>query len=103
VTPGDLELAQLVVSWGVNLSAAAAVILRDERRLAGDALARAWPPASRMAAIFVFSPLCVVVHFARTRRLGPGLAVGVAWVAAIVAADQGLQRLTAAAVDRLGL
>ena len=50
-----------------------------------EALARAWPPQSRDAAIFGLwnlgvHPLCVLIHFARTRRSVLGTGLGLAWV-----------------------
>jgi hypothetical protein len=109
MTDGNLELVQVIVSWIVTLPAVVVVIRADERRLDADALARAWPPQSRDAAIFGLwnlgvHPLCVLIHFARTRRsilLGTGL--GLAWVLAILLADAGVQTGVAFAIERLGL
>jgi hypothetical protein len=103
VTGGNLEFVQLVISWTVGVSASAFVIVRDERRSIGPALERAWPPASRNAAIYAFAPFCVFIHFVRTRRDLRGAAIGLGWLAAIVLTDNGLQALAAAAIDRLGL
>ena len=103
MTGGNVEFVQLVISWTVGVSASAFVIVRDERRLTPAALERAWPPASRNAAIYAFAPFCVFIHFVRTRRNLRGAAIGLSWLAAIIVADNGLQALAAAAIDRLGL
>jgi len=89
VTEGDLELVQVLASWSVTLPAVAAIIVRDERRLAERTLERAWPPQSRDAAIFGLwlmgvHPLCLLVHFTRTRRSVPGFLLGLGWLLAVM-------------------
>jgi hypothetical protein len=108
MTDGNLELVQVIVSWVVTLPAVVLVITADERRLKGEALARAWPPQSRDAAIFGLwnmgvHPLCVLIHFARTRRTLLGTGLGLVWLVAIMLADAGVQTGVAAAIERLGL
>jgi hypothetical protein len=108
MTDGDLELVQVIVSWVVTLPAVVVVITMDERRLKGEALRRAWPPQSRDAAIFGLwnlgvHPLCVLIHFARTRRTVLGTGLGLVWVAAILLVDAGVQTGVAAAIAGLGL
>jgi hypothetical protein len=108
MTDGNLELVQVIVSWVVTLPAVVLVIRADERRLRGEALRRAWPPQSRDAAIFGLwnlgvHPLCVLIHFARTRRTVLGTGLGLLWVTAILLADAGIQSGVAAAIERLGL
>lgn len=108
MTDGNLELVQVIVSWLVTLPAVVAVIKADEKRLDAEALARAWPPQSRDAAIFGLwnlgvHPLCVLVHFARTRRSVLGTGVGLAWVVVILLVDAGAQSGVAFAIARLGL
>jgi hypothetical protein len=108
MTGGDLELVQVIVSWCVTLPAVILVIRADERRLAADALERAWPPQSRDAAIFGLwnlgvHPLCVLIHFARTRRSVLGTGLGLAWVVAILLVDAGAQTGVATAIGWLGL
>jgi hypothetical protein len=62
--------------------------------------ARAWPTASRRIAVVYFSPLCVPLHFLRTRRSLRGALEAVAWTAALVAllaaVDAGLDVLETA-------
>jgi hypothetical protein len=106
VKAGDVELLQVVASWALTLPCVAAIIVVDERRLRGEELARAWPAPSRDAAIFGLwnlgvHPLCVLVHFARTRRDFVGVALGLFWLGAVVAVDIGAQLGVAAAVDWL--
>jgi hypothetical protein len=108
MTRGNLELVQVITSWAVTLPAVVLVITRDERRLRGEALARAWPPQSRDAAIFGLwnlgvHPLCVLIHFARTRRTLAGTALGLFWVVVILFADAGAFLVVAAAIDWLGV
>ncbi len=69
---------------GVLLSAW--VLRRDTRRLSPEQSARAWNTASRWAALGAFGPLCLIVHFTRTRRSIRGLAVGLAWFLAVMVA-----------------
>jgi hypothetical protein len=108
MTDGNLELVQVIVSWLVTLPAVVIVIRADERRLDAGALERAWPPQSRDAAIFGLwnlgvHPLCVLIHFARTRRTLVGTCLGLVWVVAILLADEGVQNGVALAIERLGL
>ncbi len=96
MTDGNLELVQVVVSWMVTLPAVVAIIVRDERRLRGVELARAWPPSSRDAAIFGLwnmgiHPFCLVVHFARTRRSARGAILGLGWLVLVLAAGFGAE------------
>ncbi|MGH7436741.1 MAG: hypothetical protein ACRENE_13795 [Polyangiaceae bacterium] len=108
MTPGNLELVQVVVSWAVLLPGAAVVIVRDERRLRGAQAGRAWPPASRDSALFaiynisLFVLLVVPLHFLRTRRSAWGLLIGMGWATVLVAADVGAQLLTALVIEGPG-
>jgi hypothetical protein len=108
LTDGNLELLQIVASWLVTLPAVAGVIIYDEDRLEGPALGRAWPPVSRDAAIFALwnmgvHPLCVLIHFVRTRRSMTGAVLGIAWLVAIVALGVGVQIGATALVGWVGL
>jgi hypothetical protein len=108
VTPGNLELLQIVVSWTVTLPAVVGMIVRDERRLQGQLRARSWPSISRDAAIFTLwqmgvPHLCVPIHFIRTRRSLRGFGMGLLGLAAVVAIDAGAQLGAAQVVDWLGL
>jgi len=108
VTPGNLELVQVVVTWAVTIPGAATIIVRDEDRLRGERAARAWPAASRDSAlfliynVFLFVLLVVPLHFVRTRRSFLGLALGVGWLAVILAALTCAQVLTVLAIEGPG-
>ncbi|MDP9033732.1 MAG: hypothetical protein M3O50_02920 [Myxococcota bacterium] len=108
MTPGNLELVEILVSWATTLPAAVAVIVWDERHLPGDLLARAWPPVSRDAAIFGtwnlgVHPVCVLLHFARTRRTFLGTGLGLLWAAAVLCAGAGAELAVATAIEWLGI
>lgn len=91
------DVIELAASWAVTTTATFLVVLVDERRLPREALARAWPPASRDAAIVGFGPLALVVHFAKTRGhmrsgrgvlgLAAGLALGLVATAVVLVAS----------------
>jgi hypothetical protein len=108
VTPGNLELVQVVASWVVTLPTVVAVIAGDEKRLSGRELERAWPPVSRDSAIFAMwnlgmPHLCVFVHFVRTRRTLRGTGAGLLWLSAIALLNLGAQWTASWAVETLGL
>jgi hypothetical protein len=108
MTRGNLELVQILASWAVTLPAVAMIISHDERRLTPELLERAWPPQSRDAAIFGLwnlgvHPLCVLIHFARTRRSVLGILVGLSWLLLILIVDAGVEQMTAVAIDWLSL
>ena len=62
------------------------ILRRDLRQRPAEQLARAWNDASFWTAIVVFGPLCIPVHFIKTRRSLWGLILGVLWMAAAIAA-----------------
>ncbi len=108
MTPGNLELVQVLASWTATLPAVIAIIVADERRLAERELERAWPSVSRDCAIFALwtlgvPHLCVLIHFVRTRRSLGGAVKGVLWVGAVCLCDLGAQFAAASGVARLGL
>ena len=62
------EVIELLVSWLVANALTFLVVILDERRiLKEEQLERAWPPASRNAAIIAFGLLALPFHFAKTR------------------------------------
>lgn len=80
------EVVQFVLAWLVGTATSYAIVKLDERRLDEQRLERAWPPVSRNAAIFVFGPIAVPIHFVRTRRslVGALLGIGAFLVVALV-------------------
>lgn len=108
MSPGNVELVQVVVSMAVTLPSVVAIIVFDERRLRGVELDRAWPTVSRDAAIFGLwnlgvHPLCLFVHFIRTRRSFAGAGLAFLWLAAVVAVDAGAQWAVLQLIDWTGL
>lgn len=61
------QVIELLLSWIVTNALTFAVVILDERRMDEERLERAWPPASRDAAIVGFGLLALPFHFARTR------------------------------------
>jgi hypothetical protein len=110
VSPGNLEVVQIFVSWIVTVPGFAAIVVFDERRLRGAALERSWPPSSRDAAIFgswlfgsIYGIVGVLVHFASTRRNLSGVLVGIVAGATLLLADLAAQYGAALAIDWIGL
>ena len=110
MTRGDVEFVQVLSSMIVSTATVAAIVVVDERRLGARELARAWPRASRDAAIFgawlfgaLFGCLLLFVHFARTRGLVVGIGLGLLWAAFLLAADLGTWSLAGAVIEWLGL
>ena len=92
-----LDVLDYVASLIVSTAAAFAIVLLDERWLPPAELDRAWPPTSRASAIVAFGPLCLPVHFWRTRRSLAGVLWGLGWAALVVAANVGVTALLDAA------
>jgi hypothetical protein len=76
---GDVLL--FTVSFALGIAVPAWIVRRDLTRLTGEPLSRAWPDASLWAAVVMFGPLCLPIHFIRTRRNWLGVALGVGWLA----------------------
>lgn len=72
------------LSFALGIAVPAWIVRRDLRQLNGEPLMRAWPDASLWAAVVVFGPLCLPVHFIKTRRSWLGLALGIGWLACAV-------------------
>jgi hypothetical protein len=79
------ELLLFTLSFALGIFVPQAIVRRDLSRLSGDRLARSWPDASLWSAVVVFGPLCVPVHFIRTRRGWLGLGLGAFWLVAALA------------------
>lgn len=62
-----MQTLELLISWAVTTALLFVVVITDERRMSEARLERAWPPASRDAAIVALGVLALPFHFARTR------------------------------------
>jgi hypothetical protein len=80
-----VEVVAFAVQLALNIALTAWIVRRDERRLPPPLLDRAWNTASFWSAVVAFGPLCIPVHFVRTRRSVLGLLLGIAWAAAAIA------------------
>lgn len=60
------EVVELLGSWALTTALTFAVVIAHERLMSEERRERAWPPASRDAAIVAFGPLALPFHFART-------------------------------------
>ena len=74
------EVLLFALSFVLGIAVPATVVRRDLKRLEGERLARSWPDASLWAAVVVFGPLSVPIHFIRTRRNWLGLGLAVFWL-----------------------
>ena len=63
------------------------IVRHDLGRLSEERLARAWPDASFLAAVYAFGPLSLPVHFTKTRRSLLGFLLGVFWLVLSVALE----------------
>jgi hypothetical protein len=71
-----LDVVALIVQLLLGIAVPACLLRFDEHRLSQSMLARAWPQASFWSAVVAFGPLCLPVHFMRTRRSVTGLGLG---------------------------
>lgn len=78
---------ELSLQMALGIVFPALIIKRDLARLSPSSLSRAWNDASLWSAIVVFGPLCLPVHFGRTRRSLRGLLLGLGWVVACAVAS----------------
>ena len=82
----------LLVSFAATIGVTAWILHFDIGRLGPERLARAWPTASLWSAIVYFSPLCLLIHFTKTRRSLLGALLGLGWVVLDVAAVEVVAR-----------
>jgi len=92
------DVLVLCVQFVATIFVSAWIVRRDVRGLAPDLLSRAWPDPSLWSAVVCFSPICVPIHFVRTRRSLLGIGLGVVWFVAAVAAVNGLAWLVETAL-----
>jgi hypothetical protein len=79
-----VSVIDVVLQIALSVTLTAWVVRRDMRRAPPERLLRAWNEASFWSAVVAFGPLCIPVHFVRTRRSFAGLAIGVAWMTAVM-------------------
>jgi hypothetical protein len=84
------DVLGLLVQFVATITVSAWIVRRDVKRLDPRLLARAWPEPSLWSAVVCFSPLCIPIHFVRTRRSLRGVALGVGWFLAAVVVVDGL-------------
>jgi hypothetical protein len=84
------DVVSLIVQFAATIAVSAWVVRRDLERLAPELLSRAWPESSFWSAVVCFSPICVPLHFVRTRRSALGVALGIVWFFATMVAVNGL-------------
>ena len=73
------EVLLFALSMALGIAVPAVIVRWDLGRLTGERLARAWPDATFWLAVVVFGPLCLPIHFIRTRRNWAGLGLAVFW------------------------
>jgi len=90
------EVLSLVVQMALGIVVPWWIVRRDLRRRPPEELARAWNDASFWTAIVAFGPLCIPVHFIKTRRSLWSVFEGTDWmVVAILAIAEPSARLQA--------
>ncbi|HEV8550731.1 MAG TPA: hypothetical protein VGQ57_16915, partial [Polyangiaceae bacterium] len=87
------------VQFVATIFVSAWIVRRDVKRLRPRELARAWPEPSLWSAVVGFSPLCIPIHFLRTRRSLLGALLGVAWFAGALVAVNGIAWVVDAALE----
>jgi hypothetical protein len=70
-----------MLSFVLGIVVPAEIVRSDLATLNGERLARAWPDASLWSAVVMFGPLCVPIHFLRTRRSWAGALGALLWFA----------------------
>ncbi len=70
------EVLLFTFSLALGIAVPALIVRWDLGRLSGERLARSWPEASFWLAVVMFGPLCVPIHFIRTRRSWAGFGLG---------------------------
>ena len=70
------EVVELTVQLIGGVFVTWKVLRWDTARLPPVMRARAWPDSSMLSAAIAFAPLCLLVHFTRTRRSLAGFGLG---------------------------
>lgn len=90
------ELVEAVLGWVVVMPLTWLLLRLDESRLSEAQLENAWPPSARNVYVLFFSPLCLVVHFVKTRRWYVGWLLGLLAMALVLGVDMLLGALVEA-------
>jgi hypothetical protein len=94
-----VEILELVLHAALTMGLTYAFVHIDRTRLSSIQRQRGWNTATTGAAIFTFSPLCIIAHFWVTRRSLSGLAQGFVALTTILIAHLALSAL----YDTVGL
>jgi len=90
-----VTVVDLLLQIALSVALTAGVVRWDSRRLSPERYARSWNSASFWSAVVAFGPLCIPVHFARTRRtvvgFGLGLLVMVATLVVLSLLSEGVE------------
>jgi hypothetical protein len=78
------EVLLYTLSFALGIAVPALIVRRDLAGLTGERLARSWPDASLWSAVVIFGPLCIPLHFIRTRRNWAGLGLALFWLVCAV-------------------
>jgi hypothetical protein len=81
-----VTVVDLLLQISLGIAFSAWVVRTDMRRATPEQYARSWNDASFWSAVVAFHPLCILVHFARTRRSWLGLLLGILWMLLVVVA-----------------
>ena len=82
-----MTVVDLALQIAFSVLVTAGIVRWDSRRLSPERYARSWNSASFWSAVVGFGPLCIPVHFARTRRSLLGLGLGLVVMVAAFAAN----------------
>ena len=83
------EAVVVILSFALGIAIPVWLVRFDMRRLSDEQLERAWPDVSLWMAVVAFGPLCIPVHFWKTRRSLLGLLLGLVCCAgALIALTQ---------------
>ncbi|MFW5739010.1 MAG: hypothetical protein ACOC1F_01445 [Myxococcota bacterium] len=88
-----MQVLDVIIGSVLSMGLTYTFVRCDRLRLSPAQRQRAWNTATTGAAIFTFSPLCIVAHFWVTRRSFTGLLAGVAALAVLIVVQVGLTLL----------
>jgi hypothetical protein len=92
----SVEVVALTLQIALSIALPALIVRWDMARLSAERLERAWNAASFWSSIVAFGPLCLPVHFVKTRRSITGFLLGAFWAALNVAVSAAVASALAA-------